>query len=317
MNVENTNYKKIFFGRFDNEVRKIFFDDKDKYMVLSWIIFKTNYQEEYQGLRKNECYFSYSIVESECKMSRKKLQRILLNLESEGFIKWVHKSKAKDSKSIFYLIEKGYGSENSLEYGLEYGKSLDINSVMNHKDTVKDKVKNTVEDTSSINISINKSINKSNNIYSIHEKEIDNQDNDIKYIFEYWNSKKIIQHKTLNKNIDKSINKALKEYGKEDIVNAINNYHEVYEDNNFYYKHKWSLEKFLKQSNGISRFTDEGDIWNSYKGSKDSLLPKESTYLLKNKYIDSNKREDVGGIYGGIRENIGTGKKPDFSKYEG
>lgn len=289
MNVENTSYKKTFFIRFDGEVRKIFFDDKDKYMVLSWIIFKTNYQEEYQGLNKNECYFSYSMIESECNIGRKKLQRILLDLEEGGFIKWVYKSKAKGVKSILYLIEKGYGLGNGGGYGLEYGKSLDINWVVNNKDTVEDKVK----DTSSINIS--------NNIYSIHEKEIDNQDNDIKYIFDYWNSKKIIQHKTLNKNIDK----------------AINNYDEVYEDNNFYYKHEWSLEKFLKQSNGISRFTDEGDIWNGYKGSKDSLLPKESIYLPQNKYVDSNKREDVGGNYGGIRENIGTNKKPDFSKYEG
>lgn len=92
-------------------------------------------------------------------------------------------------------------------------------------------------------------------------------------IYSHFNSKNVIVHRQLNKNIINAINKALKIYSEEEIVKAIDNYAEVFHSD-FYYEHKWSLDKFLKQDNGISRFTDEGDIWNSYK-SKFNITPKD------------------------------------------
>lgn len=88
--------------------------------------------------------------------------------------------------------------------------------------------------------------------------------NNIYSIFDYWNSKLIIVHKKITPNIKKAIEKALKQYEEEEIKKAIDSYKTVLDDEDFYYKHKWSLEKFLKQNNGISRFTSDGDILNSY-----------------------------------------------------
>lgn len=91
-------------------------------------------------------------------------------------------------------------------------------------------------------------------------------------IYSHFNSKNIIIHRQLNSKITSAINKALKEYSHEEIINAIDHYAEIFHSD-FYYEHKWSLDKFLKQDNGISRFTDEGDIWNSYLDKKEISKP--------------------------------------------
>ncbi|MFL0165241.1 hypothetical protein [Candidatus Clostridium helianthi] len=255
--------ENIFFRRFDGTVRKVFFDDKDKYMVLSWIIFKTNYQDDYQGLKRNECYFSYSVVENECNVSRRKLQRILLDLEREGFIAWIHRSKAKNQKSIIFLIETGYGSENGLGYGSEYGKSMRNTDIIDNQDTVGDTVGDTVKDTSSRNISKN----ISNNIYS------------------HWNSKKIIVHKSLNKDIEKAIENALKKYSEEEIVRAIETYNEILKDDGYYFNYKWGLKDFLSRSNGISTFMNDGSNKVNYEDHKKKSIQTKKV-VNYDSYID-------------------------------
>lgn len=250
--------KNIFFKRFDEVVRKIFFEDRDKYIVLSWIIFKTNYQEEYQGLKRNECYFSYSVVENECNVTRKKLQKILLELENDNFITWSYKSKGKNAKSIIYLIEIGYGSENGLGYGSEYGKSVNKPTINNNKDTVKDMVGDTVKDTSSRNIS--KNISK-NNIYSL--------------IFDYWISKNIKKHRNLTNDMKKAIDKTLKEYSKDEILEAINNYSIMYNDQDYQWcSYQWGLNEFLirKDKDGIRQlglFLNDGSKYLNYLKAKE------------------------------------------------
>ncbi|PWL52080.1 MAG: hypothetical protein DBY38_12225 [Clostridium cadaveris] len=250
--------KGIFFKRFDGNVRKVFFDDKKKYMVLSWIIFKTNYQTEYNGLKRNECYFSYSAVENECNVGRKKLQNILSELENEGFISWVHKSKSKNTTSIIYLIENGYGSENGLKYGLENGKSLENNIIDAYKDTVKDTVKNTVKDTSSRNIS----------------KNISNKYNSI---FNCWIESNIKNHRALTDSMKKAIDKTLKEYSIDEIQQAIRNYGTMYNDENYQWcDYQWSLNEFIlrKDKDGIRQvemFLNTGSKYLNYLKSKEEI----------------------------------------------
>ena len=110
----------MFFQDFTDNVRRIFNDNIVKYNVLSWIIFNTNYSQEFQGLKARECYFSYSILEEKLNITRYKLQRIMKELINEGFIEWVSKSKSKGESSILKLNFQ-YGLEYGLEYGLQYG----------------------------------------------------------------------------------------------------------------------------------------------------------------------------------------------------
>lgn len=80
---------------------------------------------------------------------------------------------------------------------------------------------------------------------------------DIKTIFDCWNSKGIIKHKTLSPVIKKSIEKVLKDYKLDEIVQAINIYSEIL-NSQFYFNYKWSLSDFLNRKNGISTFMEEG-----------------------------------------------------------
>lgn len=106
-------------------------------------------------------------------------------------------------------------------------------------------------------------------------------------IYSHFNSKNIIVHRQLNSKISNAINKALKDYNHEEIISAIDHYSEIFHSD-FYYEHKWSLDKFLKQDNGISRFTDEGDIWNSYL-SKKGINNQDESINKKDKEENSKK----------------------------
>lgn len=108
-------------------------------------------------------------------------------------------------------------------------------------------------------------------------------------IYSHFNSKNIIVHRQLNSKISNAINKALKDYSHEEIISAIDHYSEIFHSD-FYYEHKWSLDKFLKQDNGISRFTDEGDIWNSYLSKKGINNQDE---IINKKDNDENSKKPI------------------------
>ncbi|WP_300381213.1 DnaD domain protein [Clostridium sp.] len=156
--------QEIFFSAFDKRSREIFNEDMDKFLVLAWIIYNTNYQIEYKGLERNQCYFSYSVLENKLRIKRSKLQRIIRELESEDIIQWIYKSNYKDKKSII-VLKKRY----SKKYDNQYGKVIDITSV--NKDT--NIVNDIVKDTYSINPSINKSILKEEE-ETFNESSLDN-----------------------------------------------------------------------------------------------------------------------------------------------
>jgi len=82
-------------------------------------------------------------------------------------------------------------------------------------------------------------------------------------VLDFWNSKKIVTHQD-NKDMINQISIGIKKYGIENIKLAIDRYCEVLKSD-FYYKHIWRLDKFLKQSNGVPNFLDDGEIWINYK----------------------------------------------------
>ncbi len=164
----------MFFNGFSDYTRKIFNEDKDKHNVISWLIYNANYQEEYSGLKKNECYFSYSVLEDDCKISRGRLQIIMKDLEEEGFIEWVNKSKVKHQRSILRLIfqyGKTYGNEYSNQYGRlygnQYGEVIDNQALKDNGNMVDNTVNNTVDCTVTNTVNNTSSINISNNKYIV------------------------------------------------------------------------------------------------------------------------------------------------------
>lgn len=87
-----------------------------------------------------------------------------------------------------------------------------------------------------------------------------------KQIFEYWNLQKIIIHKELTEDIQKSITKSLNKYDLGIILLAISRYSKIYNDAGYYFNHKWNLIKFLTQKNCIPDFLDDGEKWINYQG---------------------------------------------------
>jgi len=83
-------------------------------------------------------------------------------------------------------------------------------------------------------------------------------------ILDWWNSQKIIMHKDLTPDIDKALDKVIKKIGFEKLQLAIVRYAKAYHDNSFYFKHKWTLLKFLNQGNGYTEWLDDGGMFNNY-----------------------------------------------------
>lgn len=103
--------------------------------------------------------------------------------------------------------------------------------------------------------------------YSIDSPKIEkNQSKNPVYniIFDTWNSEKpLIHHQELTPIREKAIDKALKNFQTNQIVDAIKHYAMVLRSQ-YKFTYKWDLETFLKQENAMPRFTYEGGIWNSF-----------------------------------------------------
>ena len=97
--------------------------------------------------------------------------------------------------------------------------------------------------------------NNKENIYSLSAQSV----------FAKWNEQGIITHRDLTSEMDKVINAAVKKYGLENVVLAIERYAKCYKDPNYFFKYKWSLIYFLKQKNALPDFLDGGCKWEDYK----------------------------------------------------
>lgn len=195
----NEGYKEnyIYFSAFDKNLKNIYLEDKDKYIVLSGIIFHTNFQDKYEKLREKEFYFSYSVYEKETGIKRTKLQRIIKELERDGFIKWIYKSDTRYKESIIRLNfehGKGYGKRYGRGYGKEYDEITENATVSGCWDMVKSTEKDTVKDTYSKNISTNISIlhKEETNYYGESKKDIRNIYKQFNALKKYDNHKELI-----------------------------------------------------------------------------------------------------------------------------
>ncbi|NMC58368.1 MAG: hypothetical protein GYA51_03130 [Candidatus Methanofastidiosa archaeon] len=142
------------------------------------------------------------------------------------------------------------------------------------------------DNTSNTHTTITTIINNNNNLkdytYSAHE------------IFDYWNSKKIITHKSLEK-IKRHITAALKIYALEEIKSAIDNYALVLSSpDKYYWTYKWDLKDFLIR--GIERFLPQNfkefDYFKRTYKSKAELEEERSLDILAKIYKEEEEKEN-------------------------
>jgi len=70
-------------------------------------------------------------------------------------------------------------------------------------------------------------------------------------LFQFWNSLKIIQHRKIGQ-CESALKSALKEFSKEEITEAMQNYKTVLGGKEYFWSYKWTLKEFLKR--GLERF---------------------------------------------------------------
>ena len=162
---------------------------------------------------------------------------------------------------------------------------VDLNATSNSSDTSNSNRCDTTEvklNTSS-NLSDTRSSNSSDTSSSITTdtliKQYKNKKEIYIRIFDKWNEKNISNELTLTKNIASCIESVLRVFTIEQILQAIDNYAEVYHSK-FYYDYLWDLKSFLIKPNGIYKFTYEGHLWKSYLNtSKEKVKIKASEYI--------------------------------------
>ena len=114
------------------------------------------------------------------------------------------------------------------------------------------------------------------------------------YIFNLWNSLKIIQHKNINK-IKSKIIAALKVYTIKELESAIRNYAYVFSNRDkFYWTYKWQLKDFL--DNGVDRFLPvnfkESDYFKRVYKSKAELEEERSLGILSRVFREEEEKEN-------------------------
>ena len=94
-------------------------------------------------------------------------------------------------------------------------------------------------------------------IPTITIKTTDKKDGIYGGILEHWNSQGIQVHRRLTDETRSAIKSRLKDYSRNELVQAISNYAEIVNSPSYYWNHRWTLKDFLKR--GVERFLD-GDI---------------------------------------------------------
>ena len=126
------------------------------------------------------------------------------------------------------------------------------------------------------NIDTNKEVTKTQQRGNKEVTPIKNDKNDknvINNIYAFWNGRKIIQHQKLTDGMQKSIEKRLKEFEEEEIIQAINNYDLILKGDEYFWNYKWTLKEFLDR--GIEKFLDLDVCMNNFK-TKPKSEPKKS-----------------------------------------
>lgn len=100
----------------------------------------------------------------------------------------------------------------------------------------------------------------------IDKDKIKKDINIYKDIFDYWNKKKIIIHRNLDKATESKINAKLKDYTADEIKDAIHIYSEILKSDEHWFSYKWTLKDFLQR--GLEKFIDADIADENYKGKR-------------------------------------------------
>lgn len=116
---------------------------------------------------------------------------------------------------------------------------------------------------------------------------------ELQELFDYWNSKGIVVHRTINEKMVQLLKKALDLYGQAQIKQAIENYSIVLNDSTYYFSTRWTIGDFVKQTNALPDFLANGIKWINYQ----EYLKKSKKAREQDKYeIENSNKPAMEGM---------------------
>lgn len=116
---------------------------------------------------------------------------------------------------------------------------------------------------------------------------------ELQELFDYWNSKGIVVHRTINEKMVQLLKKALDLYGQAKIKQAIENYSIVLSDSTYFFNTRWTIGDFVKQTNALPDFLTEGIKWINYQ----EYLKKSKKAREQDKYeIENSNKPAMEGM---------------------
>jgi len=258
---------KMGFYPINTEVLK--FDvnkDVEEIRFNHYIVQKENYQRLKNTLIKGQFYLAINSVKDDLNISYAKAQRLIQKFVKLGIIINVFKPGQGSTELSIYKYNSCLKSDNDNDS--ENDNESDNDKASNYKGLKSDSDNDNENDNESDN-------SKKEDIKKNYKKE---------NIYSHWNNKEIIVHKSLTKDMEKAIEKVLKKYSENEIVQAIDSYSEILESD-FYFNYKWSLADFLNRKNGLTTFMEEG----TNKVNYDEHLAKQ----LKEKKNGTEKPKEI------------------------
>ena len=239
------------------------------------------------GFNKNSDYINQKQLENLTGIKQPNISRTLKNLIEKKMI-------IKNGKQL--SIQKDFKLWNVAEKEILTNISDEIYfNDLKENENISDKIcKYSPPDIKNIpdKIYTNKTINKTDtkkNIYSPNDSVNDffakekNKEptNQIKEIFNHWNSKNIITHRKLTDKVKGKINAKLKEgYSIEEVKQAMDNYSMILLGEEYFFSYRWPLEEFLQK--GFEKFKD-------FKIAKSNYLIKESRSAGVKKHFENER----------------------------
>lgn len=123
-----------------------------------------------------------------------------------------------------------------------------------------------------------------------------------KELFDLWNSLGVIRHRKLTGDMTRAVKAASRDFSTAEISQAMKNYAHIVNDEQCYFKYRWTLKDFLKR--GLEKFLDLEVALSNYRkggGAGEQPKPKQErrrpiTYTRGSEEPGPEDSEDMPGV---------------------
>ncbi|MEC0110452.1 hypothetical protein P4H27_26125 [Paenibacillus taichungensis] len=129
-------------------------------------------------------------------------------------------------------------------------------------------------------------------------KNVKNDENvkeDIKTIYDFWNSLEIIKHRELTQKMKSGINARLEGRTAEEIIQAMQNYKTIITSDLYWYTYKFSLDKFMNPKN-LDGFMTDNNPFETYRkqgGGGNGKYQRKSNGPTQESRSNASRNEDL------------------------